>query len=236
MTSEKSSPPSMSESSQNTYIEDALETIANYESDISPHCELIKDILQEQLKESDLDKSKQAITRPISDVLYASTEDRDVSDEIAGAIFGYLLVKPDNNYKILKDSGLSKEMTEYLYTIKLRYQTDILRIYLSNRQGKEYWTNIEGDYVYRPSSNTIGIDYTIEKHYSEFIEITTSVESNLELILRLLEEEKGAIRYFGRLASEQINQQTIDDIESSIEDIKQDLKEIEEENKTEEIE
>lgn len=119
----------------------------------------------------------------------------------------------------LLDNGAREELVEILSKFKYRYERELDDPAYRAIQGDNYWSRVSTDMVLRDDGNHPGLNHSITINNYDEVEITTSLQSNLDLIGVLLSGEINAIEEFGEKGARSISLDTIDNLRKDIDEL-----------------
>lgn len=101
-------------------------------------------------------------------------------------------------------------VARFIQRIKTRHGLDLQRKINRLRQGKNYWTNIKTEAVYRTGRPTFHHEITID--YQETVRISSSPNANLDLATHLLEQTSSLPETLGEDAFETVERAQVEEV------------------------
>lgn len=123
-------------------------------------------------------------------MVFSTELDKETTEYLTPEFLNLILhFREDHIRDLKKETNLSGEFIRFLNRLVSKYQIDILRIHLAERQGDRFWEEITTELTLRLPAEWPGMNHTIGFPGGETVDISVSLDSNLELINHLLEKQ-----------------------------------------------
>ena len=205
-------------------ISEVIDGIIEHEEAILNNKELIETAFRENTSESEFNLSQNDVGFGISLAL-SSNLDNEGTANVGYFLLNFVSRSSTGAIRELQQRDISRELTDFLIELTLKYQLEVGRISSKRTQGANYWSNIASDIVLRPPEDSIGFTHRITLSYDRDIEIDANIRSTLALVEYFLSQEIEVIDIFDDDALESIDSQTIDTIAEQVEYIRGQLEE-----------
>jgi hypothetical protein len=184
----------------------------------------LDETLQEQLVAPEKRLDRESVLAGLEETFVLSA-DRETAEELAQAIYAYLIVSGQNRVDTLRDLGASEGLVKYLNSLSVKYNIDATDVYYSTRQGPKYWRSVRSEIVFREPDGTPGLNHRIRIGKENEIELTVSLDSNLSFIQRLLVEQQDAMGTLEHFGAQEITSEQLDQIEELVNEIRRNFEE-----------
>jgi len=201
-----------------------IDGIVEHEEAILNNKELIETAFRENTSGSELKMSQNDVGFGISLAL-SSNLDNEGTTNVGFFLLNFVSRSSTGAIRVLQQRDISRELTDFLIELTLKYQLEVGRISSKRTQGANYWSNIASDIVLRPPEDSIGFTHRITLSHDRDIEIDANIRSTLVLVEYFLGQEIEVIDMFDDDALESIDSQTIDTIAEQAEYIRGQLEE-----------
>jgi len=217
----------MSEREIDKETEEALLLLIEHQDSITEYSEEVKEIFNENFGQLDHRVNKGPLTNGVAATLSIAFEDEDLRSEIANILVWVAGTRIDP-ITPLRERDASDELLRLLTTLRTRHLNQLADLQDREKQGEKHWRRVHSNWVIRGSTAEPGIDHRISLGNGEDQLITTSLNSNLELINLLIRKHMSATESFGEPAFDAVDPGRIEYLDDLVDELK-DQYDIEEE-------
>lgn len=185
----------------------------------------LDETLNEQVKNTNIEVSRSDLLHSLKLCILDTIDDDERASDLARNIYTFLIIASENGITIMKETDASEALISYLRRLLLRYNANVKNIYMSGRQGENYWKRIKSDVTLRSPDRVAGINYKIYTGLTDKSELTVSLSSNLGLIEQLLAAQERAINSLGPLSLNEASIEQLEQIESMVQEMQRKAKE-----------
>lgn len=211
----------MSEEEPEPLAKETARTLVNDGDVVVELQDEVDETFSQQLIEADRPVGQQQVLSALWEVFQMEINDPDDAYELAESVYGYVISAIDNRVQVLRELGASKELIRILNSLVIRYNDAAMDSYLSDAQGDNYWTDMDSELVIRGEAGAIGFNHQLDIGKSRRVQLSTSLESNMALVHRLLAEQARALDVFGVNTVEQLDPEQVEEIVELAQNIKQ---------------
>lgn len=212
----------MTESQEEPPSADPLDLLHVYEDEIIQCAELLDLILEENLHKSQYQIKKEDVIFGVESVL-KSEVDSEESHPLAHAL---MYVISNNSHELIEDFkriGFSEDAIRLFIRLSSKYNLESNVVAFREYQGRNYWSSVQTNTVFRGRSNVIGLDHIVTIGHREEVEITADMSSNLGLVNALLESHADAVDDHPEKTKDTIESSQINNIRENLDRIEQSL-------------
>lgn len=205
---------------------DVVEKIIECQSDLVDSTELIDDALDTNLDTGHPNRIKEDTIYAVELAISGGSPDTNIpAHELAHSLMYTISNFQPGMGDTLIEWGASDDLLELISRLKYKYGDQIDDPIYRDVQGENYWSRVSTDIVLRNKDNIPGLNHSITIGVDEEVKITTSLQSNLDLIGVLLGEEVDAIEQLGQQAAKNISLESIDGLREKLDQIEESVKE-----------
>lgn len=217
-----------SQDSGEDYLIRIIRELGQYEDEILSHRDLIDTALKEQLDEHPTISDSETLIRGLS-LLLEPQLDQEVAYEVGSNLYSFLVLTSGIGREEFDRTDVSREFFKFLQELRVKHQLGAQKIHFTARQGENYWSNMETDFVFRQPDDEIGMNHTLGVGHEKKFELTTNLNSNLQIAAYFLEQQERAQELFSLVAANQIDKDTLDQLVEMVEELQRKVEKAEEE-------
>jgi len=213
----------MSDSDEGSIDEkfDPFELVERYEEELLECSELIDHALNENLKKNPYKLAREDHISAVQSALRVEIDSDGDANSLARAILHHIAMPSgDGLTDNLKERGIDRRVIVLFNKWRSSYSIESREPNYRSYQGEDFWRQITTDFAIRAQTGEYGLNHTIEKAKGESVKISTSLDSNMNLVNILLRKQIAALEQFDDDALEQVSEHLVDELEESVNEIK----------------
>lgn len=207
----------MSDSDEFSQIEERIESLLEYESEIMRVDNLVIDSFEEHLRQFREIPNQNVLADSLNTILSIEIESEE-SVNVVFTLLNTVLQFDSDHIHHLKDQEASRDFIDFLQSMSTKYQLDVLEMKRKNEDGELFYRH-DGTELTRRANGRVGMNYRGYLGRSSF-EFSTSLPSNLDMIRHLVNGQSRAMDEFPQDAYRELERDFFDVLQESISDLR----------------